>query len=929
MVPGPGPVKTIGRAIPNRSPTQRDFMALAIETHKLTRFFGDFCAVDGIDLRIEGGTFYGFLGPNGAGKSTTIKMLTGLLAPSAGQILVLGRNVLDPAQALEVKRRIGVVPEDLALFDNLTAREYLTFVGRMYLLQRDTIRSRIDELLPVLGLENEEKKLTLEYSHGMKKKLALAAALLPNPDLLFLDEPFEGVDAVTSRVIRDLLAGFVARGSTVFLTSHVLEIVERLCTHVGIIVKGSLVEQDSLEAIRRGNSLENRFLEKAGAEAEMAGKLRLARGGDNVNPQHLRAFLWLRWRLRINQLRRGGIANVVLLSILGGGFVLLALGLFVGLFIAGWHLAPDEQKESSTIVLFVWDGLVVCFLFLWMTGLLADLQRSEPLSLGKFMHLPVSATGVFIMNYLSSLFSLTLLFFVPAMTGLTLGLVVSRGPGMLLVFPLVAAFLLMTTALTYQFQGWLAALMANPRRRRTIVVMLTFAFILIFQLPNMLNLLRMSWQEQSQKPASSQEQEAKTNEFNKAEAELQRARSELREAAASKKITPAEFRRQSQELTKREQELNEHNRVMAELHDNQLAQKQEEGRVVLAKAGHTARYVNLFLPPGWLPLGAMAAADGKVWPALLGTLGLASIGGVSLWRSYRTTLRLFLGQLQPGQRRPVQLNPVAKVATPTDSFLARELPWVSEHAAAIALASFRSIMRAPEAKMMLLSPLFMMIVFGCLLITNRANPPEAFRPLLATGAMGMILLTMGQMIGNQFGFDRNGFRVFVLCPAPRREIILGKNLALAPLTLGMGLVAAVVVQVAYPMRLDYFLAFLPQMVSMFLLYCLLANCLSILVPVRIAAGTMKAMNPKAIPILLHLAFVLVFPPVLGLTLLPLAIQLLMEALGQTHGVPVALILSLLECSAVVFFYRLALTWEGAFLQSREQKILEAVTTKEE
>src|SRR5262249_40791760 len=158
-------------------------------------------------------------------------------------------NVLKPRQALEVKSHVGVVPEDLALFDNLTAREYLTFIGRMYLLPRETIRSRIDELLPLLGLENEEKKLTMEYSHGMKKKLALAAALLPNPDLLFLDEPFEGVDAVTSRVIRDLLAGFVSRGSTVFLTSHVLEIVEKLCTHVGIIVKGVLVEQDSLEAI--------------------------------------------------------------------------------------------------------------------------------------------------------------------------------------------------------------------------------------------------------------------------------------------------------------------------------------------------------------------------------------------------------------------------------------------------------------------------------------------------------------------------------------------------------------------------------------------------------------------------------------------------------------------------------------------------------
>jgi ABC-2 type transport system ATP-binding protein len=248
-------------------------MSLAIETHRLTRYFGDFCAVNGIDLRVERGTFYGFLGPNGAGKSTTIKMLTGLLAPSEGGILVLGKNVRDPRESLEVKSRVGVIPEDLALFDNLTAREYLTFVGRMYLLPRDTIRKRTDELLSLLGLEGEHKKLTLEYSHGMKKKLALAAALLPNPDLLFLDEPFEGVDAVTSRVIRDLLRGFVARGSTVFLTSHVLEIVERLCTHVGIIVKGALVEQASLEEIRRGGSLEDRFLERAGADAEATRKL--------------------------------------------------------------------------------------------------------------------------------------------------------------------------------------------------------------------------------------------------------------------------------------------------------------------------------------------------------------------------------------------------------------------------------------------------------------------------------------------------------------------------------------------------------------------------------------------------------------------------------------------------------------------------------
>jgi len=251
----------------------RERMTLAIETHELTRYFNDFCAVSGIELAVERGTFYGFLGPNGAGKSTTIKMLTGLLAPSSGKMLVLGHNMADPKEALEAKRHMGVIPEDLALFDNLTAREYLTFVGRIHLMPRETIRSRSEELLSLLDLADEEKKLTLEYSHGMKKKLAMAAALLPNPDLLFLDEPFEGVDAVTSRVLRDLLAGYVARGSTVFLTSHVLEIVERLCTHVGMIVKGKLVEQASLEAIRRGGTLEDRFLEQAGADPDATRKL--------------------------------------------------------------------------------------------------------------------------------------------------------------------------------------------------------------------------------------------------------------------------------------------------------------------------------------------------------------------------------------------------------------------------------------------------------------------------------------------------------------------------------------------------------------------------------------------------------------------------------------------------------------------------------
>ncbi len=241
-------------------------MHLAIETLGLTRRFGDLCAVNAIDLRVERGTFYGFLGPNGAGKSTTIKMLTGLLAPTSGTMRILEQDIADPVRALEVKRRVGVVPENLSLFENLTAREYLTFIGRMYLLPRETVGERTNELLAMMELDHDEKKLALEFSHGMRKKLALAAALLPNPELLFLDEPFEGVDAVASRMLRDTLKRTVDRGATVFLTSHVLEIVEKLCTHVGIIAQGKLIQQLSMAELRLTSSLEERFLQVVGAD---------------------------------------------------------------------------------------------------------------------------------------------------------------------------------------------------------------------------------------------------------------------------------------------------------------------------------------------------------------------------------------------------------------------------------------------------------------------------------------------------------------------------------------------------------------------------------------------------------------------------------------------------------------------------------------
>lgn len=227
----------------------------AVETTNLVRQFGDFVAVDNLNLTLRRGSFFGFLGPNGAGKSTTIKMLTGLLAPTSGRVRVLGRDIA--TEPLEVKRRIGVVPEDLNLFERLTGAEMLAFTGRMYGLGKTEIAERAPELLDLMELRDEPKKLIVEYSHGMKKKLSLACALIHRPEILFLDEPFEGVDAIASRTLKDLLSRLTARGLTVFLTSHVLEIVERLCSDIAIISQGKLLAAGSLDELRKGIHLDD------------------------------------------------------------------------------------------------------------------------------------------------------------------------------------------------------------------------------------------------------------------------------------------------------------------------------------------------------------------------------------------------------------------------------------------------------------------------------------------------------------------------------------------------------------------------------------------------------------------------------------------------------------------------------------------------
>src|SRR5579884_2773820 len=235
----------------------------AIEVRDLRKIYGDKAAVDGLSFSVPRGCFFGFLGPNGAGKTTTIKMLMGLAPASSGSIELLGLPM--PERALEIKQQIGLVPDESLLFDYLTGGEFIEFVGRLYGLDRGVARRRAGELMELFELTDSRRKLINEYSKGMRKRVAMAAALIHRPQLYLMDEPFEGVDAMGARLMKDILLEQVRHGATIFLTSHVLEVVERLCDRVAIIQSGKLLLEGSMEELRGGATLEDAFVRAVGA----------------------------------------------------------------------------------------------------------------------------------------------------------------------------------------------------------------------------------------------------------------------------------------------------------------------------------------------------------------------------------------------------------------------------------------------------------------------------------------------------------------------------------------------------------------------------------------------------------------------------------------------------------------------------------------
>ncbi len=585
-----------------------------------------------------------------------------------------------------------------------------------------------------------------------------------------------------------------------------------------------------------------------------------------MNREQLKTILWLRWRLTRNQWQRAGGFGAVLAVLVAVSAMVLGATSFVG-GLLGAALGLGEVKPE--VVMGIWLGLTLAFLFFWLIGLLAELQRSETIDLQRLMHLPVALGQMFLINYVASHLALSIILMLPAMTGLALGLTFSRGPAMLLLLPLAWSMVFMISAWTYCLRGWLAAMMSNPRRRRAIIMGITLAFILVAQLPNFY--FNVFGRHRSKQPGNA---------------------------------TPEEVQRDRAA--------------------RQAAEKENLEKLIA---------VQKFIPPLWLSYGALGLAEHRVWPALLGTCGCAGLGALGLRRAYRSTVKFYQGET--GGLAGARVGPpMATIAAPPvkagKTLIDVRLPLVPEQASAVALGTFRSMLRAPEVKMAWGTAFIVTVILGASVFLRSAPKiPAAAKPFLVTGAMVFSLFMLVQFLANQFGFDRQGFRAFVLSPVDRRLILLGKNLATWPVTATTGLV--VLTMISFWLRLPILAAVAAvfQLATLVLLGSLAGNLLSILVPFRIQAGSMKPTKMPALAMVTMVLFQFLFPLVLLPVFLPPLLELIWRLAGWPPWIPVNLLLSALLATEAATLYWQTLGPLGRLLQRREIKILNTVTAEQE
>lgn len=616
-----------------------------------------------------------------------------------------------------------------------------------------------------------------------------------------------------------------------------------------------------------------------------------------MNFDQLRTVLWLRWRLTVNQVKRHGHVWLVIVAIIFWLVLITSVCSFFGSISFGFYLARHLGPYEW---MFVWDGIVLAFLSLWTAGLLIELQQSELLSLHKLLHLPISLEGTFVCNYLTSLISLTVGLFVPIMFGLSVAMIATNGWAMVVVPFLIISFVLLVSSVTYQFQGWLATMMQNPRRRRTVVATLTMVIILAAQSPNFINI---AFQRSMRLNQNKQMSEATFVQ-------------ELNQRVARGEMKPEEI--QSQIESFRQQQTRHRKAARAEFVDR------------IKTIGAT---VTAVIPVTWLAYGVKGAAEGNIWPGLLGCIGAVLISVASLRRSYRTALRLYTGvmdsQVRSAAARPAATASDAKKATPAN-LLERNWLWASEQVAVIAWSNLRSISRSPETRILVVAPILAPVIMVGLLYAHGATIPVIFRPLIGLGAIAIPMLSLAQLLQNQFGVDRSGYRALVLTAATRRDILLGKNISLLPVIMFLSVLIVVFMQFALRVPLSDLVGLLLQTASIYLMYCMTGNMVSIWFPAAVATGSLKPASANSRVIVAHVVFGLLFPIMWLPALAAYGISALVGFFWlSTPYIPLFLLLSTVQLALTAVLYLRVLRWQGSKLQEREQIILQAVADRPE
>lgn len=569
-----------------------------------------------------------------------------------------------------------------------------------------------------------------------------------------------------------------------------------------------------------------------------------------MNRDQLLAILWLRWRLTRNQFAKGSGFNTAISVIIGvllaGGALAFGIGgLLLGLFVL--------RKAEGWQFLVTWDILLFLYLLFWSMGLLIEIQRSESIDLTRLLHLPVGLKQVFVLNFIASHASPIIILFVPLIVGLSAGVVLSGHFWLLAALPVALGLVFALSAWTYCLRGWLAALMINKRRRRTIIVWITIAFVLVFQLPNIL----------------------------------------LNSSAFRKNIPNSRSMRA-----------------------RNAPQFQEN--VLLA---------HVLLPPGWVGYSAFHLENRNAAPALASFGGFLLIGLLGLRQAYRSTVRFYTGV---GSSRAVP-KPVKQDSRPSKFFLiGRTLPLAREDTAALAWATFQSMLRAPELKMAMIMPMVMiLLLFSAQIFKGRNSPSELLTTFAPVVVAIVASFSFANVMSNLFGMDRNGFRALVLLPTPRDRILLAKNIAFFPFVFCTAALFLLAATVWLRLGVASWLIGMFQATAAFFLFTIGCNMLSILVPYRFAPGTLQAKKPKAAVFLGMFVSMLLLPVIMSPVFVPAAAEFGLRRLGVAGGMPVNLVLTTILLALVLVLYKAVLPAQGRLLLKREQRILDEVTHETE